>query len=353
MQRELDQPFKKLKIAITADPQIPVPPTYYGGIERIIEMLVEGLVKQGHQVSLFAHKESVTKALFYPYPSKTNDTVGTLKNMIFVNKVLLTNQFDIIHSFSRLAYLLPALFSKTPKIMSYQREPTIGQIKKAHKLARKNTLFFTGCSKYISDKISPFAKSYTVYNGTDPAKYSFTQQFDNAKPLIFLGRIEPIKGVHLAIEIANRTNKDLIICGNISQEHQSYFDEKIYPYLSEKIRYVGPVDDEQKKRLLSNSCALLMPIIWDEPFGIVMVEAMACGTPVIGFKRGAVPEVVVQGVNGYYGNTVNELVEYVNQIKNISRTTVFEHYMKNFSSSVIVDDYLKLYYKLISKRNEP
>lgn len=353
MQRDLDPPFKRLKIAITADPQIPVPPTYYGGIERIIEMLVEGLVKQGHQVSLFAHSESVTKALLYPYPSKTNNKFATLKNMIFVNKILLTNQFDIIHSFSRLAYLLPALFSKTPKIMSYQREPTISQIKKANKLARKNTLVFTGCSKYISDKISPFAKSYTIYNGIDPAKYSFTQQFDNAKPLIFLGRIEPIKGVHLAVEIAHRTDKDLIICGNISPEHQSYFDQKISPHLSERIRYVGSVDDEQKKRLLSNSCALLMPIIWDEPFGIVMVEAMACGTPVIGLKRGAVPEIVVQGVNGYYGDTVNELVEYVNQTQKISRTVVFEHYMKNFSSFVIIDNYLQLYYKLTSKRNEP
>ncbi|RZK39271.1 MAG: glycosyltransferase family 4 protein [Pedobacter sp.] len=348
MQRELDQPYKKLKIAITADPEIPVPPKFYGGIERIIDMIIEGYIEQGHQVTLFAHQDSITKANLLPYPAQTNGKLSAMRNMVYVNKILFCNQFDIIHSFSRLAYLTPLLFSRIPKIMSYQREPTISQIVKAKKLSRKNSLFFTGCSNYITNKITPFAQSYTIYNGADPNKYKFIKKQNALAPLIFLGRIEPIKGTHIAIEIAQKTKKNLIISGNIMPEHQSYFKNQIQPHLSEKIRYVGPVDDDQKKELLSKSSALLMPILWDEPFGIVMVEAMACGTPVIGFNRGAVPEIINHGTNGYYGNCINELIEYVHLIPNISRLKVYEQFLAKFSSNIITNNYLKLYHKLIT-----
>jgi glycosyltransferase involved in cell wall biosynthesis len=338
-----------LNIAITADPELPVPPGLYGGIERVIAMLINSYAAQGHQVSLFAHPGSVTEAKLHPYPGKTNNKLDALKNAALINKTVFKSQYSIIHNFGRLAYILPQLPLAIPKLMSYQREPTISQVKRAYSLSKKNTLHFTGCSDYISRQIAPYAPATTIYNGVDKAKYQLTKVIGDDAPLIFLGRIEPVKGTHLAIQIAKKAGKKLIIAGNIPAEHRDYFNELIQPFLDEDITYTGAVNDEQKNKLLGQAAALLMPIQWDEPFGIVMIEAMACGTPVIGFKKGAVPEVVLHDVNGYYGNTVEELVSYVKCIKNISREMVRSIFEERFSSTVIADNYLKLYRQLIDK----
>ncbi|WP_443938110.1 glycosyltransferase [Pedobacter sp. MW01-1-1] len=351
MRSKLEPTFKKLKIVITADPEIPVPPEFYGGIERIIDMLINEYIYLGHEVTLFAHEKSITRAKLYPYPGKTNGRIDFLKNMLYINNIVFRQNYDIIHSFGRLAYLTPSLPLKIPKLMSYQREPTINQIIKALKIAKKSTLMFTGCSNYISNKIKPIAITETVYNGVDSKKYYFTAEVELKAPLIFLGRVEPIKGPDIAIRIAQQTNKSLIIAGNLNLEHEDYFNESIKPYLNDQIKYVGPVNDQQKNELLSKSSALLMPIIWDEPFGIVMVEAMACGTPVIAFNRGAAPEVVSHGVSGFRGNTFDDLVFYVTQIPTLSRQQVNTYFLENYSSSVISQRYLNIYQKLINKTN--
>ncbi len=339
-----------LKIAIIADPEIPVPPLLYGGIERIIDMLIEGYVAKGHEVSLFAHKDSVTKATLFPYQGKTSNAIfDIIRNAFLINKQILKGNFDVIHSFGRLLYLLPQLPFGLPKIMSYQREPTISQVKKAISLAKKNTLAFTGCSGYISNQIAPYAPAYPVFNGVDLAIYDFKELVDDDAPLVFLGRIEPIKGTHIAIDVAKRTNKKLIIAGNIPTEYQNYFDTQIKPALNDQITYIGAINDKQKNVLLGNACAFLMPIEWNEPFGIVMAEAMACGTPVIGFNKGSVPEVVINGYNGYRCETTDQMVAHVNEINKIDRKNVRKDAEERFSSQVIIDQYLNLYKKMISK----
>jgi len=338
-----------LKIAITADPELPVPPGLYGGIERIIAMLIKNYTVSGHQVSLFAHAGSVTEAKLYPYPGKGNSITDSIKNSYLINRTLFASRPDIIHSFSRLAYLLPQLPIGVPKIMSYQREPTISQVKKAYRIAKKDTLYFTGCSDYISRKIAPFAPAYTIYNGVGPEKYQFKASVAPDAPLVFLGRIEPIKGTHIAIELAKKTAKKLVIAGNIPAGHQEYFDSMIKPHLSDDITYIGAVNDEQKNILLGQAAAFLMPIQWNEPFGIVMIEAMACGTPVIGFNKGAVSEVIENNIDGFYGDTVAELVGCINRIAGISRTTVWQKFEKRFSSEIIAANYLQLYQELINK----
>jgi len=226
-----------LKIAITADPAIPVPPLLYGGIERIIDMVINGLVKQGHEVTLFAHKDSKVNCTLIPYKASSNSINDTIINTYTINKTLLTQKFDIVHSFGRLAYLLPQMPLSIPKLMSYQREPTLSPITKAVKLSARETLMFTGCSNYITNKIKPYADAYTVYNGIDISKYIPKTVVDADAPLIFLGRIETIKGTHTAIEIARRTNKKLIIAGNIPANDHGYFNEQIKPFLNERITY--------------------------------------------------------------------------------------------------------------------
>jgi len=339
---------KKLKIALIADPELPVPPLLYGGIERIIDMLIEEYVNLGHDVSLFAHSDSKTKAQLFAYSGKTSHRkTDIIKNTLLINKELYKNEYDVVHSFGRLLYLLPQLPRSIPKIMSYQREPTISQIKKASKIAKKNTLAFTGCSAYISNQIAPYAPAFPIFNGVDLSIYNFKEVVPTDAPLVFLGRIEPIKGTHIAIEVAKRTRKPLVIAGNIPSEYQSYFDTQIQSELNDQITYIGPVNDVQKNDLLGNASAFLMPIEWDEPFGIVMAEAMACGTPVIGFNRGSVPEVVVSGYNGYRCDTIEEMIHHVHNIDKIERKNVRTDAELRFSSKVIVDQYLALYQKMI------
>jgi len=335
-----------MRIAIIADPFIPIPPVGYGGIERIIHLLLQYLVKQGHDIVLVAHKNSDVVVPLIPFPDQEL-RFKHFRNTFVINKIS-TFKPDVIHSFGRLAYLLPVLLSKTPKIMSYQREPTISQIKKALFLSKKNSLSFTGCSNYITNKIKAVGNSTTIYNCFPLNIYEPNFAYDDDAPLVFLGRLEEIKGVHLAIETAQKSNKKLVIAGNIPKEAEPYFSKSIAPHLNDQIKYIGVVNDQQKNDLLRNSIALLMPILWEEPFGIVMIESMACGTPVIALRRGSVPEVVKENVTGYICNTVNDMVQAVSKLSLLNRMNVFKESYKRFNSNVIGKEYLDLYYSKIS-----
>jgi glycosyltransferase involved in cell wall biosynthesis len=333
----------RLRIAIIADPFLPVPPIGYGGIERIIDFLIKHLVEKGHHVILIGHKDSVVPVPLIPYGNQ-DSKIKHLHNLFTINKIRKFRP-DIIHSFGRLAYLLPFLQSSIPKIMSYQREPTIAQIKKAVSISKRNTLSFTGCSNYISNQISGFAEAIAIHNGFPMDVYQPNFTYNSSAPLVFLGRIEHIKGTHIAIEVALKTNSDLIIAGNIPVGEMHYFKEKIAPFLSEKIKYIGVVNDLQKNALLQQAKALLMPILWNEPFGIVMIEAMACGTPVLGFERGGLAEIVKNGISGFVCNSLLEMISSVVKLYTLPRKDVWQYAFNNFNSKHITDKYLELYYQ--------
>jgi glycosyltransferase involved in cell wall biosynthesis len=341
-----------MRIAITADQFIPVPPVFYGGIERVIDLLIAELRLRGHEVTLFAHRDSAVSCELVPYPAAGFGWRDNLLNSWTITRTVARSRFDLIHSFGRLAYLLPLLPAAIPKLMCYQREPTLSQIRKAVRLAKGGTLAFCGCSNYISGQIRPFATAYTVYNGVDLAKYTPAPMVPADAPLVFLGRIEPIKGTHTAVEVALKTGRQLRIAGNIPEGCQPYFDQKIKPYLGSQIEYLGPVNDVQKAQLLQKSLALLMPIHWNEPFGIVMIEAMAAGTPVIGFNRGAVPEVIRPGLNGFVAETTEEMIAYTGELGTIDRGVVRRYAEKHFSGGAITDAYLGIYERLTANRKK-
>lgn len=337
-----------MNILITADPELPVPPGLYGGIERIIDVLIHGYLNEGHSVTLCANAESKVPCELVAWKGlHSQRMMDTIKNTLTLSRLVYTRKFDIIHSFSRLAYMAPILRLNIPKVMSYQREPSIGQITKTQKLAKKGSLVFTGCSNYITDQIKKVAEAYTIYNCAPFEKYNATATVDADAPLVFLGRIEDIKGTYEAIQVAQKSNRRLVIAGNIPASKEQYFEEKVKPFLNDRITYCGPVNDEQKNELLGKALAFLMPIQWNEPFGIVMAEAMACGTPVLGFPRGSVTEVVEDGVTGFKCNDIADMVRRVQDIASLNRMNVRARAEERFSNVRIVKDYLRLYSKLI------
>jgi glycosyltransferase involved in cell wall biosynthesis len=341
-----------MRILISADPELPVPPKLYGGIERIVDLLVTGLQTRGNTVGLVAHPDSTSKVTqFFPWPGKrSQNKFDALQNTITLGSAVKKFQPDIIHSFSRILYLLPLLPSSLPKVMSYQRDPNHRTTRWGTKLA-KGSLTFTGCS----DSICSIGRTaggvwHTIHNCVELEKYTFQPQVAPDAPLVFLGRVEQIKGAHNAIAIAKKTGRRLIIAGNhaTTGEAGQYWQQQILPHLGKDgIEYVGPVNDAQKNDLLGQAAAMIVPIEWEEPFGIVFAEALACGTPVISCPRGALPEIVRQGIDGYLINSIDEAVVAVNQLLNIDRYQCRQRAEKHFSASVILDQYEKLYHNLL------
>ena len=340
-----------MHIALTADPMIPVPPVLYGGIERVIDMLARGLEARGHQVTLFAHRDSDTAGRLVPYGGKRpGHPVDLARNTASIARLAVSRP-DVVHSFGRLATLLPLLPTAIPKIMSYQREPTLSQVRRATGLARAETMAFTGCSEHIAAMMRPIAPSYAVFNGVPLSTYTFRDRVEPDAPLVFLGRVERIKGAHTAIEIARQSGRRLVIAGNVSDD--AYFESEVRPHLTDRIEYVGPVDDAQKNELLGSALAFLMPIEWEEPFGIVMAEALACGTPVIGTPRGSVPEVVIEGETGFVRDTVAGLAAAVGQAGNLDRAACRADCEARFSDRAIVDAYIDVYHERIDAARDP
>lgn len=309
-------------------------------------MLIQELRKSGDDVTLYAHEDSQAGCKLVGY--RESDPYG-IRDMLAINR--LTSQiafehFDIVHTFGRMNNIALLMLSRVPKIVSYQLPPTVSQVKKAITIARKNTLRFTACSNYIARQISPVGKVTTIYNGVEMSDYQFNPDIAEKAPLAFLGRIQQEKGTAIAIQIAKKTNKSLIIAGNVPNEaiHQQYFEEQVKPHIDgEQIKYIGAVNDGQKNELLRNSQAFLMPVTWDEPFGIVMAEALACGTPVIGFRRGAIPEVVTDGLNGFVCDTETDMIAAVANIGSINRSDCRMVAEQRFSAEVLVRQYRELY----------
>ena len=342
-----------MRIALTADPEIPAPPVYYGGIERVIDMVARNLVARGHEVTLFAHPASTCPVAKVAWPGASSvSRIDTIRNASLLARRVARREFDLVHSFSRLAYLTPILPFAIPKLMSYQREITPGTVGLANRLSR-GSLLFSAISRQMARPVANIGRWRIVPNGVAIEAYAYRAAIAADAPLVFLGRVEEIKGPHIAIEAARRAGRKLIIAGNVADAHRQWFNAQIAPHLdAERVSYVGPVDDAQKNDLLGRAYALLMPIVWEEPFGIVMTEAMACGAPVIGFRRGAVAEVVESGVTGFVVDTLDEMVDAIARAGMLDRSACRARVETHYSDNVVTDGYLKLYDEMTSRSRQ-
>lgn len=338
-----------MRILLVMDPGILVPPKGYGGHERLVYMFAREYKRLGHEVHLLVTKGSyVEECVVHDFgeegfpPKRINALMAIPKAWCFLIKY--RNSFDIIHNFGRLAYLLPILNHTVKKIMTYGRIIDKKNIKYINKFPNKN-LKFTAPSDWCVATGNISGEWHTVYNAIDFSKYTLVEKVPCDAPLIFLSRLERLKGAHEAIQIALETGNRLILAGNISglPEEQEYFKNEIQPYIDgDRILYVGALDDEGKNKYLGMAKAMIFPARTQEAFGMVMIEAMACGTPVIAYNHSAIPEVITDGVNGFISENIDEMKKQISYVSKLNRTKIRMVSERRFDVKVTALDYLNI-----------
>jgi glycosyltransferase involved in cell wall biosynthesis len=349
---EFRPPGYIVKIAQVSPLYESVPPKYYGGTERIVSYLTEELVRKGHDVTLFASGDSVTRArLVSPRDRSLRldpDSRDPVAQHILLMEMVAqqAERFDVVHV--HLDYLHFPLLRRmrVPHVTTQHGRLDLPDLTPLYREFRDMPLVS------ISDaQRAPLSWANwiaTVYHGLPPDLYPF--QPNPGRYLAFLGRISPEKRCDRAIRIAREVGMELRIAAKVDAPDQAYFDEVIRPLLGQPgIEFVGEIGDDQKGEFLGNAAALLFPIDWPEPFGLVMIEAMACGTPVVACSRGSVPEVLREGVTGFLGETAEELAEAVGRIGDLDRREVRRTFETCFSESRMAEDYLAVYGRVLDE----
>lgn len=339
-----------MRILLLMDPFIPVPPEHYGGIERVIYDIANQYVKMGHSVTLVAGPNSQCPDRLVTYGR--NADIQSIKVdwslLKDVTKVLYREigKHDVIHNFGRLLWMFPIAWSNIKKVQTYMRYITPSNIKWLNRLGVRNITYTAVSDAIVKTGISGGGSWKTVYNCAPVDQFTFVPKVAEDAPLVFLGRLERCKGAHTAIEVAKITGRKLIIAGNISAlpEEQEYFERELKPHFdNDLVTYVGVVDNEQKNKLLGSASAMLLPVEWYEPFPIVLPESYACGTPILAFPGGGVPEGIFEGTTGFISHTAKEMADQVSLINSLNREDCRREAMDRYSDHQIASDYLEIY----------
>lgn len=353
--------MKKLRIGQISPLNIAIPPRKYGGTERVIYSLCEELPRRGHEVFLFGTKEDKTSARLIPIlpkglwslPATSERTPYYTYAMSRIAQEARRLKLDILHDhLGPLALSLHGIADNIP-IIHTLHVPTNADRARVYKLMGIPLVSISHNQRIPFSRLNYVA---TIYNGVDTEKFAFNGSPQNY--LLWVGELTTVKrkkGILEAIAVAKKTKMRLIVAGKIPSVQQkedfAVFKTRIEPEFKKKdIIYVGETAQKQLIALYQNAYVLLFPIQWEEPFGLVMIEAMACGTPVIAFRRGSVPEIIVDKKTGFIVETVAEMAKAVQKIDQIDRNAVRNHVERNFSKERMVDGYEKLYYELCQKQ---
>lgn len=339
-----------VKIAQVAPLIESVPPQAYGGTERMVHYLTEGLVARGHDVTLFASGDSQTTADHVAVVKQSlrlskRPRDPTIWHMCQLMEVLRrAHHFDIIHFHTDWFHFPVWRNVSTPQLTTLHGRLDIPDLRAVYDEFRDMAVVSISDSQRTPMPSAGWVE--TIYNGTPAGNYHFCDRPGDY--LAFLGRITPEKGPEQAIEIAKRLGMPLKMAAKIDPIDREYFAARIEPLLDDPlIDFLGEVDERGKDTLLGGARALLFPIDWPEPFGLVMTEAMACGTPVIAMRRGSVPEIMIDGVTGFIVNSIDEAVAAVQKIGTIDRANCRQHFEQNFTVGRMVDSYVETYKRLI------
>jgi len=336
-----------MKIAQIAPLAERVPPVLYGGTERIVSYLTEELVCQGHEVTLFASGDSITQGTLVPSVTKAlrlDQTVrDPLPHMILLLEQVRAraDQFDVLHFHIDLLHfpLFRPLAERT--ITTLHGRLDLPDLRPFYEeFSDMPVVSISDCQQ------TPLPAAGWIATVPHGMPRGITRFYDGPSQgyLAFLGRICPEKGPDRAIAIAKRSGIKLKIAAKVDRVDQAYFEREIRPLLDDPlIEWIGEIDERQKPEFLGNALALLFPIDWPEPFGLVLIEAMACGTPTIGFRRGSVPEVVDHGVSGMIVDNEDQAVEAVHDIAKFDRSAVRACFERRFTVERMANDYLRLY----------
>ncbi len=338
-----------MRIGMIAPLELRVPPPAYGGIELVVSLLTEELVLRGHDVTLFASGDSQTSARLEsvcPHFLRDSGRDKGILNMISVASCLeRADEFDIIHNHTLFEGFSIAGLVRTP-MLSTLHGGLAGDWLTLFDYYRGWYNTVSRSAKDLLPEKPRFAG--VIYNAIDVDSYPFNGA-DHDPYLLFLSRLSREKGPNIAIDVARALGARLIIAGNIDLVDESFFREEVLPKIDgRQVQYVGEADYHQKRELMSQARCLLAPITWEEPFGLFMIEAMACGTPVVAFARGAAPELVVDGVTGFVVDTFQEMVDAVGKVHMIDPVRCREHVEARFGVRRMVSQYLEAYERVLA-----
>jgi len=330
-----------------------VPPKLYGGTERVVHWITEALVQQGHDVTLFASGDSVTSAKLHAvWPkalrlSPVTDWIATFVLMI-EHVAQRAHEFDVLHF--HIDYWPNSVFTRlgVPFVTTLHGRLDLPEFAVVY--AKFPTVPIVSISDNQRKPVPNLGWAGTVYHGM-PANLLTPQPTGAEKYFAFLGRISPEKRVDRAIEIAGACGVELRVAAKIDRADDEYFATEIkHLFDLPHVNYIGEINDAQKVGFLSDAKALLLPIDWEEPFGLVMIEAMACGTPVIAYRRGSVPEVIEDGVTGFIVDDMAGAIAAARKIDTIDRAGVRKRFEQRFTNLRMADDYMAIYKKLIAAK---
>jgi glycosyltransferase involved in cell wall biosynthesis len=359
-----------MKIAHIAPPWLTIPPKNYGGTEIVVYNLIEEQVAMGHDVTLFAPNDAKTSAKvvsFFP-----SSLIGCevpwhahLKAYYHYHKAveyIRSHHFDVVHthlSSSADMYVYPLLSSvSTPVVATLHSRFPFDRVGSWMGDADQYYLEWLASVPVIAISESaradvPYKLNFVgvIYHGLPTQAFSLTVE-QPEDFLLWLGRFVPEKGAHLAVEAAKASGRPLVLAGTVDQhvpDSVNYFERAIKPQIDDQqIRYVGPVDMQQKIDLFSRAYGLLNPISWKEPFGMVIIEAMAVGCPIISFAQGSIPELVCHGKSGFLVDDMDEMLHYIEKIGSLDREAIRAYAEQNFSVKVMAENYIRAYHKAIT-----
>jgi glycosyltransferase involved in cell wall biosynthesis len=346
--------MKKLKIAHVAPLFESVPPSLYGGTERVVSFLTEELVALGHDVTLFASGDSRTNARLVPVCERSlrldKNCVDPLAYHIVQLQMVkeMRDEFDIIHYHTDYLHF-PLSRGTDNHVTTLHGRLDIRELEAVYKVFADSPVI--SISQNQRKPLPNINWIGNVYHGLP--EDLFTPKFSEGKYLAFLGRVSREKGLDNAIAIAKQSRMPLKVAAKIDKADQEYYETQIKHLFDDPlVEYVGEIDEKGKEEFLGNARALLFPIEWSEPFGLVLIESMACGTPVIAFNKGSVPEIIQQNINGFLTTTVEEAVDCVHKIDTVSRANCRGVFEERFTSAAMASAYLEIYHEhLISKSN--
>ena len=338
-----------MRIAIVSTPFVPTPPPQYGGTELVVAELAEGLVARGHDVALFATGDSQSSAelrWLFPTAHWPPDALTDVDHVSWALRQVAAGDYDLVHVHSAVALPFTRWLRRLPFVytLHHERDEHLSALYR-----RFPDVYYIAISKDQRSREVPLRRCTVIHHGLDPQKYQCTSR--PADYLAFVGRFAPYKGPHTAIDVAERAGLPIRIAGEVHDPDREFAEREVWPRLERPhVTHLGPIGLAVKAPLLRDARALLAPLTWNEPFGLILIEAMLSGCPVVAFPRGSVPELVEEGVTGFIARDVEEMVAIVRPggpLDDFDRERCRQRAIERFGRDRMVHEHEALYRRVL------